>query len=70
MDRGAAGARRTTSSPWLHQNEGEILVVLTEGFNSRYGGGGMPATVDQNGGDLELGARRLGVCRDEDKCTK
>jgi hypothetical protein len=49
------------SSPVVVGNEEEACGVPTVGEGGRCGAGGMPATVDRNGGGLELGGRAIRV---------
>jgi hypothetical protein len=62
-DRDRAAATEGRSSPWEHlEKEGaEGNVTMGEGGHHR--GGARPATMDQNGGGLELGGAGLGAWR-------
>jgi hypothetical protein len=53
------------SSPAVGEKEEEALGVPTVGEGGWCGAGGRPATVDRNGGGLELGVGRVEAWRGE-----
>jgi hypothetical protein len=65
-----AGAWRATateggSSPWEHLKKEGAERNLTMGEGGQHRGGARPATMDQNGGGLELGVGRVEAWRGE-----
>jgi hypothetical protein len=60
-ERGLGAPPVSGSSPVVVGNEEEACGVPTVGEGGWCGAGGMPATVDRNGGGLELGGRAIRV---------
>ncbi len=64
-ERGLGAAPVSGSSPAVGENEEEASGVPTVGEGGRCGAGGRPATVNRNGGGLELGVGRVEARRGE-----
>jgi hypothetical protein len=64
-ERGLRAALVSGSSPAVGEKEEEASGVPTVGEGGRCGAGGKPATVDHNGGGLELGGGRVEARRGE-----
>jgi hypothetical protein len=62
---GLVAASVSGSSPAVGENEEETMGVPTVGEGGRCGAGGRPATVNRNGGGLELGVGRVEARRGE-----
>jgi hypothetical protein len=54
-----AAATEGGSSSWEHLEKEGVEGNLTVGEGGQHGGGARPATMDQNGGGLELGVGRI-----------
>jgi hypothetical protein len=63
--RGLGAAPVSRRSPAVRENEEETSGVRTVGEGGRCGAGGRPATVNRNGGGLELGVGRVEAWRGE-----
>ncbi len=64
-ERGLGAALVSGSSPVVGENEEDPSGVPTVGEGGRCGAGGRPATVNRNGGGLELGVGRVEAWRGE-----